>query len=321
MSTTAPPLAGPPLAGPPLAGPPLASLVVTPRVETPFRRFVSEFAESKLALFGLLVFVGIALIAILAPFIAPQNPYDLAQLDIMDGRMEPGTVGGGGFTYWLGTDDQGRDMLSGIMYGLRISLVVGAGSAIVACLVGASLGMVAAYAGGRTDGAIMRLVDLQLSFPAILAALMILAFLGKGILNVVIALVIVEWAYYARTVRGSALVERRREYIEAAQCLALPTRRIIFRHLLPNCLPPLIVVGTMQIARAIALEATLSFLGLGVPITEPSLGLLIANGYEYMLSGKYWISFYPGIALLVTIVSINLVGDQLRDVLNPRLKK
>ncbi|GGC35062.1 peptide ABC transporter permease [Siccirubricoccus deserti] len=298
-----------------------AAPVVAPRVETPFRRFVSEFAESRLALFGLLVFGAIALIAILAPFIAPQNPYDLAQLDIMDGRMEPGTVGGAGFTYWLGTDDQGRDMLSGIMYGLRISLLVGAGSAIIACIVGASLGMIAAYAGGRTDGAIMRLVDLQLSFPAILAALMILAFLGKGILNVVIALVVVEWAYYARTVRGSALVERRREYIEAAQCLALPTRRIIFRHLLPNCLPPLIVVATMQIARAIALEATLSFLGLGVPITEPSLGLLIANGYEYMLSGKYWISFYPGIALLVTIVSINLVGDQLRDVLNPRLKK
>jgi peptide/nickel transport system permease protein len=295
--------------------------VVAPKVETPFRRFVSEFVASRLALVGLVVFTFIALIAIFAPFIAPQNPYDLAELDIMDGRMEPGTVGGAGFTYWLGTDDQGRDMLSGIMYGLRISLTVGAGSAIIACFVGASLGMLAAYAGGKTDSAIMRLVDLQLSFPAILAALMILAFLGKGILNVVIALVLVEWAYYARTVRGSALVERRREYIEAAQCLALPTRRIIFRHLLPNCLPPLIVVGTMQIARAIALEATLSFLGLGVPITEPSLGLLIANGYEYMLSGKYWISFYPGIALLVTIVSINLVGDQLRDVLNPRLKK
>ncbi len=201
------------------------------------------------------------------------------------------------------------------------SLIVGVGSAIVACAVGASLGMLAAYAGGRTDSLVMRLVDLQLSFPAILAALMILAFLGKGILNVVIALVVVEWAYYARTVRGTALVERRREYIEAAQCLALPTRRIIFRHLLPNCLPPLIVVGTMQVARAIALEATLSFLGLGVPITEPSLGLLIANGYEYMLSGKYWISFYPGIALLVTIVSINLVGDHLRDVLNPRLQR
>ncbi|UFN49378.1 ABC transporter permease [Roseomonas sp. OT10] len=293
-----------------------------PKVETPLRRFVADFAASKLAMFGLVVFVIIALLAIFAPLIAPQNPYDLAQLDIMDGRLEPGSQSGdGSMTYWLGTDDQGRDMLSGILYGLRISLIVGAGSAIVAALVGASLGMLAAYAGGRTDTVIMRLVDLQLSFPAILAALMILAFLGKGIMNVVIALVVVEWAYYARTVRGTALVERRREYIEAAQCLALPTHRIIFRHLLPNCLPPLIVVGTMQVARAIALEATLSFLGLGVPITEPSLGLLISNGYEYMLSGKYWISFYPGIALLITIVSINLVGDQLRDVLNPRLQK
>ncbi|MEO3472426.1 ABC transporter permease [Roseomonas sp. CAU 1739] len=291
------------------------------KVETPFRRFASEFCESKIALFGLVVITIIALIAIFASWIAPQNPYDLAQLDIMDGRMEPGTVGGAGFTYWLGTDDQGRDMMSGIMYGLRISLTVGAGSALIACVVGATLGLLAAYVGGRTDTVIMRLVDLQLSFPSILVALMILAFLGKGVMNVVIALVIVEWAYYARTVRGTALVERRREYIEAAQCLALPTHRILFRHLLPNCLPPLIVIATMQVARAIALEATLSFLGLGVPITEPSLGLLIANGYEYMLSGKYWISFYPGIALLITIVSINLVGDQLRDVLNPRLKK
>ena len=300
----------------PAAAPP------APKVETPFKRFVRDFASSKLAMFGLIVFTIIVLLAILAPWISPQNPYDLAQLDIMDGRLEPGSRNADDtMTYWLGTDDQGRDMLSGILYGLRISLIVGAGSAICAALVGASLGMLAAYAGGRTDTFIMRLVDLQLSFPSILAALMILAFLGKGVMNVVLALIIVEWAYYARTVRGTALVERRREYIEAAQCLALPTHRIIFRHLLPNCLPPLIVVGTMQVARAIALEATLSFLGLGVPITEPSLGLLISNGYEYMLSGKYWISFYPGIALLVTIVSINLVGDHLRDVLNPRLQK
>ena len=294
---------------------------VAVKEETPFRRFVSEFAASRIALGGFIVFAIIVVLAVLAPWIAPQNPYDLGTIDIMDGRLEPGAVGGSGITHWLGTDDQGRDMLSGILYGLRISLTVGAGSALIAGLVGASLGMLAAYAGGRTDSVIMRIVDLQLSFPTILAALMILAFLGKGILNVVIALVIVEWAYYARTVRGSALVERRREYVEAAQCLALPTRRILFRHLLPNCLPPLIVVGTIQVARAIALEATLSFLGLGVPITEPSLGLLIANGYEYMLSGKYWISFYPGVALLITIVSINLMGDHLRDVLNPRLKK
>lgn len=289
--------------------------------ETPFKRLAIDFAQSGMAMFGLVVMCTILLIALIAPWISPQNPYDLAQLDIMDGRMEPGSVGGEGIKFWLGTDDQGRDMLSGIMYGLRISLFVGAGSALIAGIIGSALGLIAAYAGGRTESIIMRLVDLQLSFPSILVALMILAFLGKGIGNVMLALIMVEWAYYARTARGSALAERRREYIEAAECLALSKTRVVFRHLLPNCMPPLIVVGTFQMARAIALEATLSFLGLGVPVTEPSLGLLIANGYQYMLSGKYWISFYPGIALLITIVSINLVGDQLRDVLNPKLRR
>jgi peptide/nickel transport system permease protein len=262
-----------------------------------------------------------SLLAIFASWIAPQNPYDLAQLDIMDGRLPPGSKSLAGYTYILGTDDQGRDMFSGMLFGLRISLAVGVGSAIFAAIVGTSLGLLSAWLGGRADAGIMRLVDLQLSFPAILVALMILAIIGKGVMNVMLALVIVEWAYYARTVRATAMVERQREYIEAAECLALPRWRIMFRHLLPNCLPPLIVVGTQQVARAILLEATLSFLGLGVPITEPSLGLLIANGYQYMLSGKYWISFYPGIALVITILSINLVGDQVRDVLNPRLKR
>jgi len=167
----------------------------------------------------------------------------------------------------------------------------------------------------------MRIVDIQLSFPAVLLALVLLAILGKGVDKIIIALVAVQWAYYARTVRGTALVERSKEYMEAARCLALSHRRIVFRHLLPNCMPPLIVVVTVQVAHAISLEATLSFLGLGLPVTEPSLGLLIANGFEYMLSGKYWISFFPGVALLITIVSINLVGDQLRDVMNPRLQK
>ena len=183
---------------------------------------------------GLAILGCMAALALLAPGLVGHDPF---LPDLFNRYAAPSA------THWLGTDDQGRDMLSGIMYGLRISLVVGVGSAFIACLVGASLGLLAAYAGGRTDSVIMRLVDLQLSFPTILAALMILAFLGKGIFNVVIALVIVEWAYYARTVRGSALVERRREYIEAAMCLALPTRRILFNHLLPNCLPPLIVVA------------------------------------------------------------------------------
>jgi peptide/nickel transport system permease protein len=290
-------------------------------VETPFRRFVKDFAESRLALLGLAMFLVVIVAALLAPVISPQNPYDLNQLDIMDGRMAPGEKAGAGFTFWLGSDDQGRDMLSGILYGLRISLGVGVSSAVIAIAIGATIGLAAAYWGGRVDGLIMRIVDIQLSFPAILVALILLAVLGQGTGKIIVALVTVQWAYYARTVRGTALVERRKEYIEAARCLALSHRRVVFRHLLPNCLPPLIVVGTVQVAHAIALEATLSFLGIGLPITEPSLGLLIANGYQYMLSGKYWISFFPGVALLLTIVSINLVGDQLRDVLNPRLQK
>ena len=287
-------------------------------VETPTARVVRSFIQSYAAMMGLVVLVLVLLLAIFAPYITPQNPYDLLQLDIMDGRLPPRSESMTGMTYWLGTDDQGRDMYSAILYGLRISLLVGVSSAFFAVLVGAVLGLVAGYVGGRTESAIMRLVDLHLAFPAILTALMILAILGKGIMNVVLALVIVEWATYARTARGAVLVERRKEYIEAAECLVIPRRRILFRHLLPNCLAPLIVIGTIQVARAIALEATLSFLGLGVPVTEPSLGLLISTGYQYMLSGQYWMSFYPGIALLVVIVAINLVGDQLRVALNPR---
>ncbi|MFD1627339.1 ABC transporter permease [Azospirillum griseum] len=302
----------------PTADQPAAPVQRLAPVETPTQRVIREFSRSWLAMFGLVVLSLVVLAALAASLIAPQNPYDLMQLDILDSRLPPGSSAASGMTYWLGTDEQGRDMLSGILYGLRISLGVGVASAVTAALVGASLGLIAAYAGGRTETAIMRLVDLQLSFPSILVALMILAFLGKGVTNVVLALIIVEWAAYARTARGTALVERRKEYIEAAECLAIPRWRILFRHLLPNCLPPLIVIVTVQIARAIALEATLSFLGLGVPVTEPSLGMLIANGYQYMLSGKFWMSFYPGVALLITIVAINLVGDHLRDVLNPR---
>jgi peptide/nickel transport system permease protein len=291
------------------------------RDETWLARTWSEFAENRVAVAALGVVVALIAIAILAPFVTPQNPYDLTQLNIMDNMLPPGERSLDGKLYLLGTDDQGRDLLSAILYGLRLSLFVGVTATIIGLAVGTVVGIVAAYFGGRIDSALMRLVDIQLSFPAILIALILLAILGKGVDKVVIALVSVQWAYYARTIRGAALVERRREYIEAARCLALPPSRIIFRHLLPNAFPPLIVVATVQVAHAIALEATLSFLGVGVPITEPSLGLLIANGYGYMLSGKYWVAFYPGIALLIAIVAINLVGDQLRDVMNPRLKR
>jgi peptide/nickel transport system permease protein len=289
--------------------------------EAPWRRFAAQFMESPLALVGLGLLVLLALAALLAPWIAPQNPYDLAQLDVLDSRLAPGAASLSGRIYWLGTDDQGRDMLSAILYGLRISLMVGLASTLAAVAIGLVLGLAGAYVGGWVDTVIMRIADIQLSFPAILIALILLAALGQGVGKIIVALVTVQWAYYARTVRSAALVERRREYVEAARVLALPEWRIVFRHILPNCLPPLIVVATVQVAHAISLEATLSFLGLGLPITEPSLGLLIANGFQYMLSGKYWISFYPGIALLVTIMAINLVADQLRDVLNPRLTR
>ena len=289
--------------------------------ETPLRRIWGEFAESRLALLGLAMLLMVMLIAILAPLISPQNPYDLAQIDLMDSKLAPGEKSTADKSYLLGTDDQGRDMLSAIFYGLRISLGVGVASTIVAVVIGLTFGLMAAYFGGWVDTLIMRVVDIQLSFPAILLALILLAVFGQGVDKVIIALITVQWAYYARTVRASALVEKQKEYVEAARVLALSKTRILFRHLLPNCLPPLIVVATVQVAHAISLEATLSFLGLGLPITEPSLGLLISNGFTYLMSGKYWISFYPGLALLVTIMSINLVADQLRDVLNPRLKK
>ena len=295
---------------------------VPAKVETPFQRFASDFLESPVATVALIVLATIIALALLAPLITPQNPYDLGQVDILDARLPPGeTSMGTGMTFWLGTDGAGRDLLSGILYGLRISLAVGVASGLIAMAIGSAVGLFAAYIGGRFESAIMRIVDMQLSFPAVLIALMLVAVMGKGIDKIIIALVVVQWAYYARTIRGSALVERRKEYVEAARGLGLSHTRIMFKHILPNCLPPLIVVGTVQTAHAIALEATLSFLGVGLPQTEPSLGLLISNGFEYLLSGKYWISTFPGIALLLTIMTINLVGDQLRDVLNPRLRR
>lgn len=285
-------------------------------------RVAADFMQSRMAVAGLVVLVLVALAALCAPWITPQDPYDLLQLDILDSRLEPGTPSSSaGYTYWLGTDGQGRDLYSAIIYGLRISLLVGVGSALIAAVIGTLVGLLAAYAGGKVDALLMRLVDLLLSFPTILMALMILAYMGKGVGNVILTLVLLEWAYYARTARGQALVETNREYVEAARGQGIPRWRILTGHILPNCLPPLLVIGALQIARAITLEATLSFLGLGVPITEPSLGLLISNGYQYLLSNEYWISFFPGVALLATIMAINLVGDQLRDVLNPRLQK
>ncbi len=281
----------------------------------------SEFRENRVAVVALAVVMIIVLAALLAPWITPQNPYDIGNLSLMDARRPPGFVGSGGYVHWLGTDANGRDLFSAILYGLRISLQMGLMAGLVSLVVGGSLGIIAAYAGGRIETAIMRVVDLQLSFPAILLALVLVALLGQGKTQLTAALIAAQYAYFARTAYGAASSERRKDYVEAALAIPLTGRRIVFRHILPNVMPPLIVVATVQIANAISLEATLSFLGLGLPVTEPSLGMLISNGFQYMMSGRYWISIYPGVALIVLIVGINLVGDQIRDQFNPRLKR
>ncbi|MDR3519213.1 MAG: ABC transporter permease [Azospirillaceae bacterium] len=261
-----------------------------------------------------LVLVAAVLVAVLAPWLSQQNPYDLAQLDVIDAHLPPGSaMATGTARYWLGTDPQGRDMLSAIFYGLRTSLLVASVSTTVALLFGMVTGLLAAFARSWVDAAIMRLVDLQLSFPAILIALILLGLLGQGVDKVILALIAVQWAYFARTVRASALVERGKDYVQAAAGLGLAPLRIALGHLLPNCLPPLLVIVPVQAAHAITLEATLSFLGVGVPVTEPSLGMLIAGGYDYLLSGEYWISLFPGIALVLVIGAINIVGDGLQD--------
>jgi peptide/nickel transport system permease protein len=287
----------------------------------PASQFWREFCESPIAVGALAVVAGVVLLAVLAPLIAPQNPYDLSTLVLSDARRPPGFVGSSGYTHWLGTDAQGRDLLSAILYGLRTSIQVGLVAGAVAFVVGATLGSAAAYTGGRIEAFIMRIVDLQLSTPAILLALVLAAMLGQGKWQLISALVAAQYAYFARTTHGAASAERSKDYVDAALATPLSARRVVFRHILPNCLPPLIVVATVQVANSIALEATLSFLGLGLPVSEPSLGMLIANGFQYMLSGRYWISIYPGIALIIMIVAINLVGDQVRDQLNPRLKR
>lgn len=284
-----------------------------------WRQFRQQFMSSYLAAGGLIVLLLFIILALLAPWIAPQNPFDIATLDIFDTKMPPGSISSDGtITYWLGTDGQARDVFSAILYGMRISMMVGFISVGVAFLIGSAAGLLSAYFGGRVDTFLMRLVDIQLSFPAILVALILLAVLGKGVDKVIIALIVVQWAYFARAARGAAIVERNKEYIEAARCMALPWTRILWRHVFPNCIPPLMVIATIDLAHAVALEATLSFLGVGVPVTEPSLGMLISNGFEFLLSGYYWISFFPGMALAILVIAINLVGDHLRDILNPR---
>ena len=276
---------------------------------------VIEFFEDKMAVAGLLIFLLLCLLALFPSMFSYQNPYDLTQLFLKNSFQPPN------HNFWLGTDEQGRDIYSAMIYGLRISLYVGLASTILSVAIGYTLGLISGYYGGWVDTIIMRIADIQLSFPAILIALIIMALWGQGIGKIVIAITIVNWVYYARTARGVVLSEREKDYAQSAKALGMSSFGIIFGEILPNTTAPIIVIATVRIANAIILEATLSFLGLGVPITHPSLGSLIANGYQVLFSGYWWASVFPGILLMVLVISINLIGDRMRDVMNPRLKR
>lgn len=288
------------------------------------RALATELAHSwrrdASAIAGTAIIVFFAATVSLGPWIVAQNPYDVSQLDLMDAFKPPAWLEGGTAQYWLGTDGQGRDVLASIVYGSRISLFIGLAATLASCLIGATLGLLAGFHGGRLDAFIMRVADIQLSFPSVLTALFLMSAFGTGVDKVLVALTSVGWVVYARTVRGSTLREKQREYVQAARVSGLAGSRIILRHILPNVLTPLIVVATIQVGTFILIEASLSFLGVGVPITEPSLGLLIKNGFDVLFSGLWWVSVFPGLAIMLIVFGINLLGDFLRDELNPRLR-
>lgn len=281
------------------------------------RTFWKRPGRSRVSL-PLLILMAYVVLAVAASLIAPQNPYDPLQIYAWESSSSPGTAGSGGYTYLLGTDGLGRDIFSTVLYGLRISLFVAFTSTALAAFIGVTAGVTAAYAGKWGDALIMRIVDLQLSLPTILVALIAIVTLGPGIDRIILALVIVQWATYARVTRGVAMSEASKSYLDAAHLLRLPARRIILRHLLPNSIAPAITLVPIELGHAVALEATLSFLGLGVPIDKPSLGSAVANGFQYLLTGQYWISLFPGLALFGLIASINFVGEDVRRRLDPR---
>ncbi len=289
-----------------------------------------SFTHSPVVMVAALVTVVMILSAVFAPWVAPHDPFDLASLDLMDSLKPPAWMEGGDPRYWLGTDDQGRDIFSTILYGARISLLVGFLSVILAMLIGVAVGLVAGYFGGITDAVLMRIADIQLTFPAILIALLVDGVM-RGILPpgaheqvalfvLVLAIALSHWVQYARTVRSSAMVERNKEYVQAARVIGLPAPLILVRHILPNVMGPVLVIATIQLALAIIIEATLSFLGVGVPPTSPSLGTLIRIGNDYLFSGEWWITVFPGLALIILVLAVNLLGDWLRDALNPKLR-
>ena len=289
-----------------------------------------SFRHSPVAIVSAIVLAICLVAAVFAPWVAPHNPFDLRTLNLLDSLAPPQWLPGAKAGYMLGTDDQGRDVLSAIMFGARISLLVGLLSVALAIVFGVALGLVAGYVGGKVDAFIMRVADVQLSFPAILIALLIdgvaRAMLPRDAHNdvalfvLVFAIAAANWVQYARTVRGSTMVEKNREYVQAARVIGIPPLGIMRRHLLPNVLGPVLVLGTINIATAIVTEATLSFLGVRVPPTQPSLGTLIRVGNDFLFSGEWWITIFPGAALVIMVLAINLLGDWLRDALNPKLR-
>jgi peptide/nickel transport system permease protein len=289
-----------------------------------------SFRRSPVTVVAAIVAIVIVAAALLAPLIAPHDPYDLASLSLMDATDPPAWLKDGNWSYPLGTDNQGRDVLSTILYGTRLSLMVGVSAVLLSMLLGVTLGLVAGWRGGWIDTVIMRIADVQLSFPAILIALLIdgvaRTMLPRDAQNeitiyvLILAIALSYWVHFARTVRGSTMVERNKEYIQAARVIGVRPTRIVVGHLLPNVIGPVLVIATINLATAILTEATLSFLGVGLPPTEPSLGTLIRVGNDYLLSGDWWISVFPGIVLATLILSVNLLGDWLRDAFNPKLR-
>ncbi len=293
--------------------------------------FLYSFIRDPLALISFAVLLALFIVSFGAPILAPFDPYDLTTIDIMDSELAPIWDEEGDERFLLGTDPQGRDMLSTMFYGMRVSIIIGLGAVILQSFIGIVVGLIAGYKGGKTEAFLMRLADVQLSFSTYMVAIFIGALLqgifGMGVYEEYAVLILIliigfaEWPQYARTVRASVMAEKRKEYVEAARVIGLPPSRIMWRHILPNTMTPVLVISTVQVANAIMSEAALSFIGLGMPVSQPSLGSLIKSGFDYIFSGSWWITLFPGIALVVLILSINLLGDWVRDFLNPKLYK
>ncbi len=312
----------------------MSSSTPLPAAPSAWERFLDSdiwhsFKQSPTAMVAAVIAFVCVFCAVFAPWVAPFDPFDLATLDLSDSRLPPAWIEGGKPQYWLGTDDQGRDILSALMYGARISLFVGLASVLLSLLLGVGLGLLSGFVGGKVDAFIMRICDVMLSFPSILVALLIDG-VGRAIFPnahdtlafgvLIFAIALTGWVQYARTVRGSTLVERNKEYVQAARVIGVSPYRIMVRHVLPNVMGPVLVLATIQVAAAILTEATLSFLGVGVPPTSPSLGTLIRVGNDFLFSGEWWITIFPGVMLVLIALSVNLLGDWLRDALNPRLR-